>query len=315
MWIDAAKVHRALPYPRLVERLRRIFQEGAEAPERHHHPLACRSNRDGILLLMPARQPGEAMGVKIVTVFPDNPASGLPAVSGVYVLMDADNGTLRGVLDATALTRRRTAAASALAAGYLARSDCSKMLMVGAGDLAPHLIRAHCEMLPIRSVRIWNRHAEKARGVAERLRSKELDVAAVQDLEPEARSAHLICCATPSTEPLVFGDWLRPGTHLDLVGGFTPSMREVDDQTVRRSRLFVDTRGGALQEAGDLLDPISRGVIEAERIEADLFDLCRGEHPGRQSADEITLFKSVGSALEDLAAAEMVLESKSLEFD
>ncbi len=307
-WIDSSGVHSALPYQALVERLRAAFQQNVEVPERHHHELRCKSSQDGILLLMPARRAGAAMGVKIVSVFPDNPKRDLPAVSGVYVLLEADNGRLLGLLDATSLTLRRTAAASALAASFLARPDSSRLLMVGAGALAPHLVRAHAELLPIRSVTVWNRHPEKAAGLAQQLGAEGLDVKASRELEGPARSADLISCATPSTEPLIRGEWLRPGVHLDLVGGFTPEMREVDDEAVLRSRIFVDTRGGALQEAGDLLDPISREVIGPERIEADLFDLCRGKHPGRGSSDDITLFKSVGTALEDLAAAEMVVE-------
>jgi ornithine cyclodeaminase len=213
------------------------------------------------------------------------------------------------MIDGGALTLWRTAAASALAASYLARDDASRLVMVGAGALAPHLIDAHASVRPIETVAIWNRNPSRAEALAARLAGRGYAVAAVTDLAAAVRSADIVSCATLSGEPLVKGDWLKPGVHLDLVGAFTPAMRESDDAAVRRARVYVDTRAGALKEAGDIVLPIKSGVIAEADICGDLFDLCRGAVEGRRSAEEITLFKSVGTALEDLAAASLAFAS------
>ena len=182
--------------------------------------------------------------------------------------------------------------------------------MVGAGALAPHLIAAHESQRPIRQVEIWNRRPERAETLAAALRNSGHEVRAVTDLEAAARKADIISCATLSSRPLIGGAWLKPGAHLDLVGAFTPAMRESDDAAAARASIFVDTRAGALKEAGDIVQPLETGVIGEAAIRADLFDLCRGLHPGRTDADEVTLFKSVGTALEDLVAAAFALERR-----
>jgi ornithine cyclodeaminase len=264
---------------------------------------------EGSLLLMPAWQPGRALGVKVVTVFPGNAARGLSAVQAAYLLLDAETGEPLALMDGALLTHRRTAAASALAADYLARRLSSTLVMVGTGSLAPHLIAAHAAVRPIREVRVWGRSGEKARALAARLDRPGLRVLAAPDLEAAVRGAAIVSCATLSETALVKGAWLRPGTHLDLVGGFTPAMREADDEAIRRGRVFVDTPA-ALEEAGDVVQPIASGVLKKEDV-ADLFDLTRGEHPGRESEAEITLFKSVGAAIEDLAAAGLAFERLS----
>jgi len=286
----------------LVECLREAFREGAECPLRQHYDVGAPGTQ-GTLLLMPAWQPGRSLGVKVVTVFPGNAARGRSAVQASYLLLDAQTGAPRALMDGAALTRRRTAAASALAATYLARSDSATLVMVGTGSLAPHLAAAHAAARPIREVRVWGRSPEKAAALAARLDRPGLRVTAAKRLEEAVRAADIVSCATLSAEPLVHGAWLRPGTHVDLVGGFTPSMREADDDAVRRSRVFVDT-AAALEEAGDVVQPITRGLLRAADV-ADLFDLVRGARPGRKGDAEITLFKSVGTALEDLAAARL----------
>lgn len=307
--VSAAEIDRALADDVLIERLHEMFKHGCEVPLRHHHHVAgSDGGAGGTLLLMPAWQPGGPLGVKAVSVFPDNPQHGLPSVIGLYLLFDGATGAPRAVLDGVTLTQRRTAAASALAAFFLARKDASELLMVGAGAMAPHLIRAHGVRRAIARVRIWNRHYERAERLAATLLSQGVDAEAVTDLETAARHADIISCATLSHVPLIRGEWLKPGTHLDLVGGYTPEMREADDDAVRHASLFVDTRSGGLKEAGDIVDPIRRGIISEADIKADLHDLCAGRHPGRRSPGEITLFKSVGTALEDLAAAALVME-------
>jgi alanine dehydrogenase len=301
----ADEVHAALAYPRLADALAQAFAGGAQVPVRHVHRL---SEAD-TLLLMPAWS-SASLGVKLVTVMPGNGARGIGTVQAIYLLLDRATGEPLALLDGEALTLRRTAAASALAARYLAREDAQNLLVVGAGRLAPYLACAHHALRPaLRRVFIWARDPTKAQTAAQWLRDLGLPAQAAEDLEATAREAHIISCATTATSPVVHGAWLEPGTHLDLVGGFTPAMREVDDAAAARSRIFVDTYAGALAEAGDLLSPLASGAIRRESVVAELADLVRGDRCGRTSAAEITMFKSVGTALEDLCAASLVVRS------
>ena len=302
--LTADDIDRLLDYPSLIEAVRDIFRGDAVAPERHHHQVQVPAGDDATLLLMPAWRVGEHIGVKIATVFPGNSERELPAVMASYMLLDGNTGEPRALIEGMALTRRRTAAASALAASYLAREDARSLLMVGTGALAPQLVEALATVRPIERVWVWGRTSAKAAALAGQLSRPGLEVVATEEIEIAAQQADVISCATLTFEPLVFGEWLKPGTHLDLGGGFTPERREADDEAVRRSRIFVDTRA-ALEEAGDLAQPIEDGLLRPEDVVADLFELCRGELRGRESDDEITLFKSVGHALEDLAAARM----------
>ncbi len=326
--ITAAEIEEVLTWADLIEALRTAFRGGIETPPRHHHTIPRPGGADATLLLMPAwtdfAAKGHAetgfVGVKVVSVFPGNAALSRPSVSGVYLLLAGRTGEPVAALDGRALTLWRTAAASALAARYLAREDASRLLIVGAGALAPYLIRAHASVRPIEEVLVWNRTGERAEGVAKKLsafldtegglsrwRGQRYAVRATDDLEAAVRGADIVSCATLSDEPLVKGDWLKPGTHLDLVGAFTPTMREVDDEAMRRARVFVDTRTGALEEAGDIVQAIASGAMTEGDIAADLFELTAGEKAGRRFYDQITVFKSVGASLEDLAAAELVL--------
>ncbi len=306
--ISGDDIHRLLDFPSLIDAMRAMFRDGCEVPARHHHSVAAATaeGTPGTLLLMPAWQAGRALGIKIVTVFPDNALRSLPAVYGTYLLLDAATGAPVALIDGTALTLRRTAAASALAAGFLARPESAIHLMVGTGALAPHLVRAHAVARPIRQTRIWGRDPEKAAALAARLRGAGIAAAPEVDLEAAAGAADIITCATLAREPLIRGAWLRPGTHLDLVGGFTPAMREADDAAIARASVYVDT-DAALREAGDIVQPLRSGHLARERIVGDLFGLARGSCPGRRDPAEITLFKSVGTALEDLAAAELAV--------
>jgi alanine dehydrogenase len=305
---SAEEVDRALDYPSLIEALRAAFRAGSEVPVRHHHEVPRPGADPATLLLMPAWQPGTALGTKLVTISPGNEAHGLPAVQGVYLLLDGMTCRPRALLEGGALTVRRTACASALAADYLARDDSRHLVMVGAGALAPHLVRAHASVRPIRRVTIWNRTPAKAEALATALAAEGLEARTTEDLKAAVGDADVVSCATMSSEPVISGAWLRVGCHVDLVGAFRPSMREADDAAIRRSRVFVDTRSGALAEAGDIVLAIASGALAESGIQADLFDLCRGASPGRRDAKEITLFKSVGSALEDLAAARLVVD-------
>ena len=303
-----SEVVAALDFPSLVEALRQIFRAGAEMPVRHHHTIPVPGGSDATLLLMPAWQAGRQIGVKVVTVFPENVERQEPSVMGAYLLLDGRSGKPLAMMDGPGLTARRTAAASALAASYLARPDCERLLMVGTGALAAHLIEAHASVRPIVNVLVWGRNPEKAARLAHRLNRRNLKVAATADLANAVRGAHIVSCATLSDQPLIQGHWLPLGVHLDLVGGFRPDMREADDDCIRRARVFVDTRTGALKEAGDIVQPLAAGTLREDDIAGDLFDLARGNRAGRRFHDQITLFKSVGSAIEDLAAARLALD-------
>lgn len=309
-FIDAAEIDAALDFRTLVEALRDAFRGATVQPVRHHHTIERPDGAASTLLLMPAWEDlvaagtssGRHVGVKIVTVSPENNAVGLPAVQGLYLLLDAERGQPLALIDGQRLTLWRTAAASALAATYLAREDASRLLVVGAGALCPFLARAHSAVRPIREIRIWNRTPQNAAKAAQGLRDEGLNVSVAGDLDEAVGWADIVSAATISTEPLVLGEHLRPGTHVDLVGAFTPTMRESDDEAVRRARIYVDTRAGATKEAGDIVQAMASGALCPDGIVADLHELARGERKGRASAAEITLFKSVGAALEDLAA-------------
>ena len=308
--IGPSEVHAALDFRSLVESLRQMFRSGCEVPVRHHHAVEVPGAAAATLLLMPAWQTGRHIGVKTVTVFPSNAEKSLPSVMGIYTLLDGNTGEPLALIDGPALTLRRTAAASALAASCLARPDSAVHLMVGTGALAPHLVAAHRAVRPIRETRIWGRDPQKAEALAARLAATGtapgINTFAVSDLAEAAAGADIVTCATLSHEPLVRGAWLKPGAHLDLVGGYRPDMRETDDDAIRRARVFVDTEA-ALHEAGDIVQPLQSGLLARDGIAGDLFGLARGSCDGRRAADEITLFKSVGTALEDLAAAKLAL--------
>jgi ornithine cyclodeaminase len=302
--LDAAQTAAALPFDRLIPALRDAFVAGAEVPLRHRHDIAQPDGTTAALLLMPAWRANGLLGVKVVSVFPGNGTRGLPAVSASYLLCDGATGRHLALIDGGEITRRRTAAASALAGSFLARADAATLLVVGSGHVAGLMADAYRVVRPIERVLIWNVRSAGAERLAARIGGE-----TVTDLAAAVRQSDIVSCATLSREPLVRGEWLRQGTHLDLIGGFTPAMREADDEAVRRSRVFIDT-DAALAEAGDLLDPIAHGVLRREDVAGSLFSLCRGEMPGRCDGGEITLFKSVGSALEDLAAAGLAYEGK-----
>ncbi len=314
--ISAADVDRVLDFGGLVETLREAFRAGAVQPVRHHHTVERPDGSATTLLLMPAwtdfaagATDGGYIGVKIVTVTPDNNRVGKPAVMGVYLLMDGRTSEPLALIDGQRLTLWRTACASALASTYLSREDSSRLAIIGAGALAPFLAKAHATVRPIKEIRIWNRTPENAQKVAAALRDDGLDAAAVDDLDRAVSEADIVSAATISTVPLVRGASLRRGTHVDLVGAFSPAMRESDERAIAASSVYVDTRTGALKEAGDIVQAIAEGALKPEGIRGDLFDLTRGTVKGRGSADEITLFKSVGAAMEDLAAATSVFRA------
>jgi ornithine cyclodeaminase/alanine dehydrogenase-like protein (mu-crystallin family) len=314
--ISPAAVDALLTWPDMIVAIEQAFRQGVIQPVRHHHTVERPDGAASTLLLMPAWSDFDAlgdsskgyMGVKIVTVSPDNGAVSKPAVMGVYLLLDGKTGEPRALIDGQRLTLWRTAGASALAARYLAREDASKLVVIGAGALSGFLARAHSAVRPIDQISIWNRSLAGAERVAAKLVQEGFNARAVDDKDAAIAAADIVTAGTLSTEPLILGKHLKPGAHVDLIGAFTPTMRESDDECVKRARVFVDTKDGALKEGGDIVQPIKAGVVTTSHVIGDLFDLTRGTIKGRQSADEITLFKSVGAALEDLAAGILVYE-------
>ena len=301
----ADQVHAALPWDALVAALEAAFLAPPAAPVRHVHALAP----DDTLLLMPAWN-ATSIGVKLVTVIPGAAGRGGRTVDATFLLLDRHTGAPRALLDGEALTVRRTAATSALAARVLARAHPETLLIVGAGRLAPWMVRAHVALQPtIERVLVWGRAPDAAEALAGRLCAEGVPAEAAPDLQSAVRKADIVCCATTATSPIVRGAWLRPGTHLDLVGGFTPAMREVDDEAVSRARVVVDQLASALTEAGDLVQPLSSGVITREAIVGELAEVLRATVMARRDGLDITLFKSVGHALEDLAAAELAVHA------
>ncbi|HTU52699.1 MAG TPA: ornithine cyclodeaminase family protein [Acetobacteraceae bacterium] len=307
--IGADEADGALDFPSLIAALRAGHRAGVAASQRLLLAQPSTGEGEDHLLVLAAWQRGQALGVKLASVFPANAERGMPAIASVFVLFDGETGAPLAVIDATPLTIRKTAADSALGADYLARRDARTLLMIGAGKQAPSLIEAHRVVRPgLARVLVWNRTASAAEALAGRLRAQGLAVEATTDLEAAARGADVICCATASRSPILRGAWLAPGTHVDLVGSFTPEMREADDEVICRGRLYVDSRWFTAGVAGDLVQPIRDGVIAEADIAGDLFELTQDKVPGRQSDAEITIFKNGGGGHLDLMAARLVYE-------
>ena len=300
-YISADEIARLVSYKDIVEALRDGFRADIQTPVRHHHETGLATT----LLLMPAWS-AAFTGLKTVTVKTDNAALGVPTVQGAYLLIDNQTGTPVCMMDGTELTRRRTACASALASDYLSRKDSSVLLIVGAGALALHFVMAHAAVRPIKTVLIYNRTPERSHRLMKELHADGFSVEVVTDLQAAMGRADIISGITSSNTTIVKGAWLKPGTHVDLAGAFKPTMREVDGDTVAAARVYVDTREGALAEAGDLIQARDEGRFDFRDVQGDLFELCRAQVHGRKTEAEITLFKSCGTALEDLAAATLV---------
>ena len=308
-YLPAETLSEMLRLEPLLDVLQKGFCEDITVPLRHHHHYANpAASVDSTFLLMPAWEKEGYLGVKLITVSPENPKQQLPSIQGLYVLFEVATGNPLLTMDAKSLTLLRTSAASALASRYLSRTNSDSLLMVGTGALAPYLVRAHAGVRPIEKVWVWGRNFKKAQLVAEELKEEGFEVEAVASLNPYASQASIISCATMAKEPLIKGEWLREGQHLDLVGSYLPDHREVDDECIRKSSLYVDIMEGATKESGDIVMPLDSGLISQEDIRGDLFDLCQGKVRGRTAEAEISLFKSVGHALEDLVAAKLAYE-------
>lgn len=302
--IDAAHTRASLPFDRLIQALREAFTEGADVPLRHHHFMPQPDGSTATILIMPAWQRA-FIGIKIVTIFPENGKRALPGLFSSYLLCDGETGQHVALIDGNEITSRRTAGIGALGAAFLARENATKLLVVGSGRIASLTADAFRAVRPIEKVAVWNIHEAGAARLVSDLRARGIDAHVATDLERAVGEADIVSCATLAHKPIIKGEWLKPGVHLDLVGSFTPFMREADDEVFRRGRVWLDTYD-ALKESGELLDPIRDGVIAADDIAGSLAELCRGERRGRSGASEITVFKAVGNALSDIAAAALV---------
>lgn len=305
---DADSIASKLDYSTLIEALREGFRSEFTSPVRQAHETNT-SDNSKLFLLKPAWDDKNTV-IKLLTVNASNPQQGRPFIQGVIVIFDKETGAPLGVMDAVEITNRRTAAASALAADYLARSDTSVLTIIGTGALSSYMAHAHAAVRPITKVNVVGRSAEKAEAVAARISAEnpKLNASAASDKDEATAEADILSTVTSSREPVINGAAVSAGTHVDLVGAFRPDTRESDDAAVAKSRVYVDTKEAALQEAGDILIPIQNGVMTVDDVQGDLADLCREQIDGRRNDDEVTLFKSVGTALEDLIAARIVVE-------
>ena len=305
IFISAEFIEKNTNFSELIEALQTGFSSNdILVPPRHHHDLP-NSNRglDTTMLIMPAWQDSLDGGVKVVTVNPENKAFGLPSIQGSYLYMDAQTGQLKAIIEAKKLTAKRTAAASALASSYLSKTDSTSMLMIGTGALSTELIKAHATVRPIQQVYVWGRDLAKATSICTTLKDEHFSTQTVETITSAMAKVDLISSATLSQQPLIKGIDLKAGQHLDLVGSYKPDMREADDTTLSKATLYADVKEMAIKESGDFSIPLANGVINKQSIRADLFDLCGSQIKGRSNNEELTLFKSVGHALEDLIAA------------
>ncbi len=299
------QVGKNLDYTELIDALREIFLSDYTMPLRHHHFYNTPSGKENTLILMPVWN-DRYLGMKQVTVAPENTRQGIPSIFAQYILSDSITGKPLAMMNAAELTSRRTACTSALASAYLSDKDAQHLLVMGSGKVAQHLVQAHMAVRNFQKISIWARNEEKRDLLVARLAESGFKAEPVQDLEAAARSADVISCATLSETPVIRGEWVKPGAHLDLIGSHKPDTRETDNDAIRKSTIFVDSRMGALHETGELALPIAEGIISEKDVQAELTELIRGAHPGRTSKTEITLFKSAGLAVEDLAAALLV---------
>ncbi len=304
-FIDDHYINQHTQFRALIHEIKKAFaSSGIQVPLRQHHDfLNPKEGVDSTLLMMPAWNPGKEAGVKIVTVSPNNGKYNLPSIQGTYIYLDAHKGFVKAILAAKSLTAKRTAATSALAASFLARKDASSMLMIGTGVLSKNLILAHASVRPIKEVYVWGRNFEKAQSICNDLATENFNIKAIESISTVISKVAIISCATFTKTPLVLGKYLKGGQHIDLVGSYKIDMREADDEAILKSQVFVDTYEGCLKESGDIVIPLKNGIITENDLKADLFELCTKKKSGRQSDKEITVFKSVGHALEDLTAA------------
>lgn len=310
LMIDAARVHQLLDFPGLIAALEEAHMGGM--PKQSDRQIYQEANPDGqpdIFIILPAWQPGEGILAKLVTSFPNNKARhGLPTVNSIYAFINGDTGVTEAIIDGEAVIFRKTSSDSALGSKLLSRPDVKTFLMCGAGGLAPYLVEAHLTVRPsIETVLLWNRTKENAERLREKLAEKGIRAEVVTDLEAAIPEADIISSATMASEPHIKGHLLKPGAHLDLVGSFTPAMRESDDEVLTRAKIFVDHRQTTTR-SGEFLGPFDRGVITRDDVRADLFELCQKRAEGRTNESDITMMKNGGGSHIDYYVAKYLMD-------
>ncbi len=315
--IEAVDVQKTLSFDSVVLALRTAFSNDFGMPQRHVYHLAAiggeSTEHHDSFAVLPAWN-DQVMGVKAFTHLPGNPAKGLETLASKMLLFSRTTGEPLAVVDGTQLTFWRTAAISALATDYLAKADAKSLLLFGTGKLAPYMALAHASVRPLETVYVTGRNPEKIAATVAEIQAQrpDLHVHGVSNPESVIGKVDIISCATGAAEPLFSYEQVSPGTHIDLVGNHSRDRRECDSATVQYAKVFVDSRMNVLNEAGELLIPIAEGVFAETQVQGELADLCRGNSAGRLQdtlgAEQITLFKSVGTALSDLAAAYLVYQ-------
>ena len=308
--LDAARVHKLADFPGLIEALRKAHRGGM--PKHADRQIYEEPNPVGqpdIFIVLPAWEPQEAILAKLVTSFPNNKARhGLPTVNSIYCFIDGRTGITEAIMDGEAIIFRKTSADSALGSSLLSRPDAGTLLMIGAGGLAPYTVEAHLTVRPgISRVLLWNRTKNNAGALAARLADKGIAAEVVEDLDAAVAEADIICSATMSTSPQIKGKLLKRGCHVDLIGSFTPQMREADDDVLTRAKIFVDHRQTTTR-SGEFVGPFERGVIAPADVRGDLFDLIQGKVEGRTSDADITMMKNGGGSHLDYYVSKYLMD-------
>lgn len=308
--LDAKRVHELADFPGLIEALRTAHKGGM--PKHSDRLIYQEPNPTGqpdIFIILPAWEPQEAILAKFVTSFPDNKERyGISNVNSLYCMINGQTGVTEAVMDGEAVIFRKTSSDSALGSSILSRPDAETFLMIGAGALAPYAVEAHLTVRPsVKRVLLWNRTASNAEVLAARLAEKGISAEVAGGLDVAVAEADTICSATMATTPHLKGSMLKPGCHVDLIGSFTPEMREADDDVLRRATIFVDHRQTTTR-SGEFLGPFERGVITPDDVRADLFELVQGKAEGRLGDDDITMMKNGGGSHLDYYVAKYLLD-------
>ena len=309
--IDSDSVLARISPLALIDAMEKKHLEGYETIGRLHTLISRDDRPSAEMLIWAGARTDGSMGAKIVSISPDNGllSKPSPTVHSAFALVDRLDGRFRSFIVGESFTRCKTAADSALAARYLAPANPTKLVVLGAGAQAKtHLTYLHAVCPTIERIDVWNRNRSRAEQLIEE-RFLPVDFQVSDDLEASVAGADIVVCLTSSSTPVLDGKWLKLGCHVDLVGGFTPDMRETNDATILRSSVFVDHLGLTAEHCGDIVQPLKNGTITLSDIRGDLFDLCRKEIPGRRDREEITLFKNGGGGHLDLMVAEWLSES------
>lgn len=310
--INAKQVQQKLTFPTLVEALKQQLCRPYSMPRRRVYALSEATEDQDAFALLPAWD-DESIAVKAFTYLPDNPVKN-PGHESLYsqiLLFDRQTGVPQALIDGTSVTYWRTAAISALATSFLARENSSRLLLCATGNLASYMALAHASVRPITAIRVWGRNPQKVAATISAIKAQraDIEVTAADALQVDVPWADIISCATGSPTPLFPGEWVSPGTHTDFVGNHHKDCRECDTYLVTTAQVYVDARLNVFNEAGELLIPVAEGLFSLDEVKAELAELCQEKAGGRLNDNDITLFKSVGSALADLAGARLVFKA------